>query len=221
MAFQGEAFVERYGTAAARHTPPVRRMLAAGVPVGAGTDATRVASYNPWTALYWLVTGNTLGGLSLYGADNRLDRETALRLWTEGSAWFSTESGKKGRIAVGQLADFALLSADYMSVPEPDILHLQSVLTVVGGRIVHASGDFHSLAPPRLPVSPDWSPNKAYALEQRDRVQRARRETGAAAQAHGAHCHAHAHGGGGHAAPVRDADRNPFWGALGCSCFAF
>ena len=83
MAYQGEYFVERYGAQKAERTPPIRRMLEMGVPVGAGTDATRVASYNPWVSLSWLVTGKTLGGMQLYPAANRLDRETALRLWTE------------------------------------------------------------------------------------------------------------------------------------------
>ncbi len=104
MAFQGEYFAERYGHRAAERSPPIRRMLEMGVPVGAGTDATRVASYNPWVSLYWLVTGKTLGGLSLYPASNLLDREAALRLWTEANSWFSTEPGKKGQIAAGQLA---------------------------------------------------------------------------------------------------------------------
>ncbi|MET0279679.1 MAG: amidohydrolase [Steroidobacteraceae bacterium] len=225
MAFQGEAFVARYGAAAAQHTPPVRRMLASGVPVGGGTDATRVASYNPWTSLYWMITGRTLGGLSLYGADNQLDRETALRLWTEGSAWFSTEAGKKGRLVAGQLADLAVLSADYLQIPEGDILDLHSVLTVVGGRIVHAQDDFSALAPPALPVAPDWSPNKSYALEQRRRVALAQREVAAMpaahAHVHGAGCHAHGHAHAPQAAPVQPGDRDLFWGALGCSCFAF
>jgi predicted amidohydrolase YtcJ len=83
MAYQGEYFVERYGARSAERSPPIRRMLAAGLPVGAGTDATRVASYNPWVSLAWLVTGRTVAGLSLYPAANLLDRESALRLWTE------------------------------------------------------------------------------------------------------------------------------------------
>jgi predicted amidohydrolase YtcJ len=73
MAFQGEYFVERYGRYAAEATPPVAQMLLAGVPVGAGTDATRVASYDPWVALYWLTTGRTVGGLQLYGEEDVLD----------------------------------------------------------------------------------------------------------------------------------------------------
>ena len=93
MAFQGEYFVDRYGAKAAEATPPIQRMLAEGVPVGAGTDATRVSSYNPWTSLYWLVSGRTVGGMALY--PEGLPRETALQLFTHGSAWFSSEQGKK------------------------------------------------------------------------------------------------------------------------------
>jgi hypothetical protein len=66
MAYQGEYFVERYGSGAAEQTPPIARILEQGVKASAGTDATRVASYNPWVSLYWLVTGKTVGGLTLY-----------------------------------------------------------------------------------------------------------------------------------------------------------
>jgi predicted amidohydrolase YtcJ len=162
MAFQGEYFVERYGSQQAKRTPPLRRMLEMGVPVGAGTDATRVSSYNPYLSLYWLITGKTVGGLSLYPQENRLDREEALKLYTMGSSWFSTEDGKKGALAPGQLADLAVLSNDYFSIPQEEIKHLESVLTIVGGKIVYATEEFSKLAPPPLPVSPDWSPVKEY-----------------------------------------------------------
>jgi hypothetical protein len=162
MAYQGEYFVDRYGAEAARHTPPIRKMLAAGLPVGAGTDATRVASYNPWVALYWMVTGKTVGGSSLYPEANRLDRAEALRRYTVGSAWFSGEETKKGTIAVGQLADLAVLSADYFSVPEEEIKALEAVLTIVDGKPVYAHREFAALAPPALPVLPQWSPVQAY-----------------------------------------------------------
>jgi hypothetical protein len=142
MAYQGEYFVDRYGAKAAERTPPIARMLEMGVPVGAGTDATRVASYNPWVSLYWLATGRTVGGLPLYPEKNRLDRRRALDLWTAAGSWFSGESGKKGRIAVGQLADLAVLSADYFSVPDAEIKAITSVLTLVGGKIVHGSEEF-------------------------------------------------------------------------------
>ena len=138
------------------------QMLRMGIPVGAGTDATRVASYNPWVSLYWLVTGKTVGGTALYPEANRLDRAEALRRYTLGSAWFSGEEEKKGAIVPGHLADLAVLSADYFSVPEEEIKRIESVLTLVGGKVVHGAGGFASLAPPALPVMPDWSPVKEY-----------------------------------------------------------
>lgn len=159
MAFAGEFFVERYGREAVRHAPPVRKMLSMGIPVGAGTDGTRVSSYNPWPSLYWLVTGKTMGGMQLFTEDNRLTRGEALRLFTRGSAWFSQEEDVKGRIAPGMYADFAVLSEDYFSVPEDRIKKIESLLTVVGGRVLYAATPFQDMAPPALPpVSPAWSP---------------------------------------------------------------
>src|SRR5437764_6317768 len=66
MAYQGEYFVERYGTGAAEATPPIAKILQSGVKTSAGTDATRVASYNPWVSLAWLVTGKTVAGLQIF-----------------------------------------------------------------------------------------------------------------------------------------------------------
>ena len=162
MAFQGEYFVDRYGKAQAERTPPIRRMLEIGVPVGAGTDGTRVASYNPFVSLYWLVSGKTVGGTALYPEANRLERMEALRLYTVGSSWFSGEVGQKGAIVPGQLADLAVLSADYFSIPEEEIKGLESVLTLVGGKVVYGTGEFARLAPPPLPVLPAWSPVATY-----------------------------------------------------------
>src|SRR6201999_968450 len=126
MAFQGEYFVERYGSHQARRTPPIRRMLELGVPVGAGTDATRVSSYNPFLSLYWLVTGKTIGGVGFFSQEKQFDRAKALELYTVGSSWFSTEDGKKGSLVQGQLADLAVLSSDYFSIPDEEIKNLES-----------------------------------------------------------------------------------------------
>ena len=93
----GEYFAERYGIEATRHTPPVAKMLETGVPVGLGTDATRVASYNPWTALYWLVSGRTVGGMQMYDHSARLDRDTALMLWTRAARGSPASRIKRGR----------------------------------------------------------------------------------------------------------------------------
>lgn len=162
MAYQGEYFISRYGEQAARRSPPIRKMLQAGIPVGAGTDATRVASYNPWVSLYWMVSGRTVGGTPLYEEANRLDRLEALRRYTQGSAWFSSEETKKGAVVPGQLADMAVLSSDYFTVPEEEIKAIESVLTIVDGQVVYAAREFTNLAPPPLPILPDWSPVKHF-----------------------------------------------------------
>ncbi|WP_323167628.1 amidohydrolase [Pseudomonas atacamensis] len=215
MAFQGEYFVDRYGKQAAEATPPIKRMLAEGVPVGAGTDATRVSSYNPWTSLYWIVSGRTVGGLALY--EEGLPRSTALELFTHGSAWFSSEQGKKGQIRVGQLADLAALSADFFSVEEEAIKWIESVMTVVGGKIVYAAGDFEDLGPRSIPVLPDWSPVVKVPGHWRP-------NSPLQAQVHqcsgpcAVHTHSHEKARMSNA-PV--SDFAGFWGAFGCSCFAF
>ncbi len=212
---EGEYFVDRYGHQRAERTPPIRRMLELDVPVGAGTDATRVSSYNPFVSLYWLITGNTVGGLNLYPENNRLDRMEALRLYTVGSSWFSTEEGKKGSIAPGQLADLAVLSADYFSIPAKEIKGLESVLTMVGGKVVYASGEFSKLAQPPVPVSLDWSPIKHYGGYQQPRestvgtADRAALSTIESAIDSGAH-HKHRW-------VLGEAG---MW-SLGCDCFAF
>ncbi|MCA7951432.1 amidohydrolase [Burkholderia seminalis] len=170
MAFQGEAFVARYGAGAATRAPPIRAMLDAGLPVGAGTGATCAASYNPFVALYWMVSGRTVGGTALYPARNRLGRMEALRRFTVGSAWFSNEDACKGALMPGQYADFAVLTDDYFTIDAPRIPSLASVLTVVDGRIVHADAEFLPLAPPPLPVTPAWSPVAGAAAGSRDRT---------------------------------------------------
>ena len=214
MAYQGEYFVRRYGAEAAAHTPPIRRMLEAGVPVGLGTDATRVASYNPWVALSWVVTGQTVGGRTIYQEDNRLDRETALRLFTRGSAWMSREDDVKGRIAEGQYADFAALSADYFRVPDAEIRDIVSVLTVVDGRVVYGAEEYSTLAPALPPASPDWSPVRAHG--------------GIAAPSYVGvggkpvqRCIEHVHVT--RRAPMKRArsELQSLWGPLGCGCWAY
>ncbi len=163
MAYQGEYFINRYGKQAAKRSPPIRKMLEMGIPVGAGTDATRVASYNPWVSLYWMVTGKTVGGTALYGDENKIDRLEALRLYTLGSAKLSREENNKGTLSVGMYADMAVLSEDYFSVPEDSIKDITSQLTILGGKVVYAAGDFSELDQGNaLPVSPDWSPVAYY-----------------------------------------------------------
>jgi predicted amidohydrolase YtcJ len=223
MAYQGEYFVERYGPAAAQATPPVKRMLEKGLRTSAGTDATRVASYNPWVSLSWLITGKTVGGLGLYPRRNCLDRESALRMWTENVTWFSNEEGKKGQIKLGQLADLIVPDRDFFACPEDDIADISSLLTIVGGRVVYGSGDFSQLEDVTVPAAmPDWSPVRTYGGYGAWAQQRgASAVTSAAAcgcrQGCGVHGHVHVNAW---SSQVPVSDLKSFWGALGCACWA-
>lgn len=162
MAFAGELFAERYGAEAAADAPPLADIVANGLPVGLGTDATRVASYNPWTAYDYFTTGRTVGGTRLLGERHRRGREEALALFTVGSAWFSGEEALKGRLAPGQYADLAVLDRDPLMAPEEEIAGTQSLLTVTGGRVTHAARPFEGMAPALPPIEPAWSPVRAY-----------------------------------------------------------
>jgi predicted amidohydrolase YtcJ len=206
MAYQGEYFIERYGSTAAANTPPLHQMRAQGIPLSAGTDATRVASYNPWVCLAWLVSGCTVSGTRLYPESNCLDRETALRLYTKDVAWFSAEEGKKGQLKVGQLADLVVPSQDYFRCPTEEIGSITSDLTLVGGRIVYAAGAFGSEDPGAPPAMPDWSPVRhfgGYGAWLLNKV------PSAAAPPVSHHRCAPQHSG------------HPLWGATGCACWAF
>ncbi|MGO4811005.1 amidohydrolase [Cupriavidus sp. 2MCAB6] len=227
MAYQGEYFVERYGAKAAEATPPVARMLEKGVRTSAGTDATRVASYNPWVSLAWLVTGKTVGGLRLYPHRNLLDRDTALRMWTEKVAWFSNEEGAKGQVMAGQLADLIVPDRDFFTCSEDEIVNTTSDLTIVGGRVVYGAGDFQHLdrnAPP--PAMPDWSPVRKFggfgAWKDSDgKRERALQQVAAASCACAKTCAVHGHDHArAWASNAPTSDLRSFWGALGCACWA-
>jgi predicted amidohydrolase YtcJ len=221
MAYQGEYFVERYGSAAAEATPPIAKMLQKGIKVSGGTDATRVASYNPWVSLAWLVTGKTVAGLRIYPQRNCLDRETALRMWTENVTWFSNEEGRKGRIQVGQLADAIVPDRDYFSCPEDEIADTTSDFTIVGGRVVYGAGEFAAYdegAPP--PAMPDWSPVRSfggYGAWAEPTLGRKLAMSCDCANACPIHGHDHA---SAWSSKLPMTDLKSFWGALGCACWA-
>ncbi|AWK05787.1 amidohydrolase [Flavobacterium crocinum] len=231
MAYQGEYFTDRYGAKAAENTPPIKKMIEMEVPVGAGSDATRVSSYNPWVSMYWMTVGKTVGGLQLYN-ETRLNRQTALELYTRGSAWFSQEQTKKGDIKVGMFADLVVLDRDYFTIDDEDIKKIESDLTIVDGKIVYANGDFSSFSPPHIPILPDWSPTNIYngypvrsglqsAIEKNAKADAKPKLTAQIHSCSGS-CDVHAHNHDvARMSNVPVNNYNAFWGALGCSCFAF
>ena len=145
LAMTGERNAELWGLALAREAPPLRAMQESGVPLGAGSDGFRAVNYSPMLSLWWLTTGKTVAGTALRAREQTLTREEALRLYTVGSAWFSFDEGRKGSIEPGKLADLAVLNADYITVSDDQIRTLESLLTVIGGRIVYTAGPYNQI----------------------------------------------------------------------------
>lgn len=145
MYFGGDGFLQERGREDGLRTPPLETARRIGVVTGAGTDAHRVASYNPFTALQWLLDGRTVSGTVLRGASETPGRADALRLYTMGSAWFSFDDAMRGSLEVGKLADLAVLSKDYMTIPVSEIGGLESLLTMVAGRVVYGAGPYAPL----------------------------------------------------------------------------
>jgi hypothetical protein len=178
-------------------------------------------------SLSWLITGKTVGGMRLTPQRNCLDRDAALRMWTENVTWFSNEQGKKGRIAVGQLADLVVPDRDFFACPESDIADTSSLLTVVGGKVVWGAGEFSAhddAAPP--PAMPDWSPTRlfggygAWGDSEGKPLQTTLREAATAcACLNDCNVHGHQHAGAW-ASKLPVSDLKGFWGALGCACWA-
>ncbi|WP_199730886.1 amidohydrolase [Luteimonas sp. 100069] len=162
MALHGDGFVKTYGVEKAWYTPRLRELVDSGIPLAMTTDAFRASSFNPWTGISWMTTGKSVSGSQILADDNRLTRAEALALFTVGPAWFVQQENEMGRIAPGQLADFALLTKDYFNVPEEEIKTISSVLSVVDGRIVYGAQDYADLAPRLPPTLPEWSPMKYF-----------------------------------------------------------
>jgi predicted amidohydrolase YtcJ len=161
MYFQGELYTKMYGQPKTQ-LPPIKKMLAMGVPVGMGTDAPRISTYNPWMALHWLLTGKTIGGMQFWPKEQVLDKFTALQLYTSGSAWCSGEENLKGKLLKGMYADMVLLSDDYFTAPTEKVKHITALLTIVNGKVVYASGKYAAQNPVLPEVIPAWSPVKYF-----------------------------------------------------------
>jgi predicted amidohydrolase YtcJ len=161
MYFQGELYTEMYGQPTTQ-LPPIKKMLSMGIPVGMGTDAPRISTYNPWMALHWLLTGKTIGGMQFWPKDQVLDKFTALQLYTSGSAWCSGEQKVKGKLVKGMYADMVILSDDYFTASTEKVKQINSLITIVNGKVVYASGKYAAQNPLIPEVLPAWSPVKYY-----------------------------------------------------------
>ena len=145
MYFVGDSILRERSSTRARGMPPIGSAIRKGLPIGGGTDAHRVSSYNPFVVLQWMIDGKTVSGAETRIASELPSREDALRIYTQGSAWFTFEDATRGVLAPGRFADLAVLSGDLLTVPTQDIGNIESLLTLVGGKIVYAAGPYRGL----------------------------------------------------------------------------
>ena len=124
-----------WGRARAENVTPLRTFLDQGFLVAAGTDSP-VIPYNPFWAMYHFITRDTISD-GVYGPDQRITREEALKLYTINNARLTFEDNAKGSIEKGKLADLVVLNADYLTVPEKQIESIKPLATMVGGRFVY------------------------------------------------------------------------------------
>ncbi|MGA9300014.1 MAG: amidohydrolase [Bradyrhizobium sp.] len=143
--FAAPTYIAERGQAQMQRSPPIVSARKLAIPVGGGTDANRVMIENPFVSLRWMLDGLTVDGIETRGPAEIPSREEALRIYTEGSAWFAHDENRRGRLTPGMLADLAVLSDDYFTVPISDIAKIKSLLTIVGGQIVYAAGPFSDL----------------------------------------------------------------------------
>ncbi|WOH66211.1 amidohydrolase [Bradyrhizobium sp. BWA-3-5] len=140
--FGGERLQKEVGIEAAKLMPRIATAMKLGLTVGAGTDAHRVSSYNPFVSLQWYLDGTTIGGTKTRGDEEAPSRRQALEMYTRNSAFMANDDDKRGTLEAGKFADLAVLSADYMTVPVKEIGKIKSVLTMVGGKTVFAAAPF-------------------------------------------------------------------------------
>ncbi|MGO8192925.1 amidohydrolase [Rhizobium ruizarguesonis] len=158
MALHGDGFIRTYGREKALETPRLRMLVDSGIPLAMTTDAFRAATFNPWVAVSWMVSGKSVSGSEILAEDNRLSRTEALKLFTNGAAWFMNTESEMGVIAPGYLADFVVLDRDYFTVSEDQIKSISSVLTIMDGEVVFGAQDYSALSPKLPEILPAWSP---------------------------------------------------------------
>ena len=139
---QGYGYIRPAG---ANSGPPFRSLVASGIPLGAGTDATVVGPMDPWLMMSFMTTGNNNAGQFSGMPGQQISRLQALRMYTSGSAYLSFDDDKIGTIEEGKLADLAVLSANPLYADEQRFRRITSNLTLVGGKIVSQSGPFANL----------------------------------------------------------------------------
>jgi len=115
--------------------PPYKMLMGHAIKKGYHSDGGDITIINPWVNFATITSGKNLAGQQILG-DQTLTRQEVLWLATAANKWF-IEEDDLGSIEIGNHADLAVLDRDCFTVSDDDLKSTRSLLTVVGGRIVH------------------------------------------------------------------------------------
>jgi hypothetical protein len=132
---KGGDYVERWGERATGEAQPVAELRARGIPIGAGSDATRANWFSPWASIAWFVTGRSVDGAGVRAERHLMSREEALRAYSADAVWFTGDDDRRGRLLPGFDADLMVPTRDPFTCDVDELAGIRSDLTVMGGRV--------------------------------------------------------------------------------------
>ena len=121
----------------ASNGPPFRMIVDNGINAGMSSDGMQIAPMNPWLHMFYATTGRNAREV-LINDGQQISRQEVL--YTAQNGWFLREENDLGTIEPGKHADLVVLNRDYFTVADEDLKRINSILTVVGGRVVHDAG---------------------------------------------------------------------------------
>jgi len=141
--FDGPAIKAAFGPARMKDFQPYRTLFDAGLVVAGGSDhmagfdsRQAINPYHPFFGMWMAITRETADG-TVMEPEQQITREEALRMWTLNAAYLSFDEKTKGSIEPGKLADFVVISKDYLSCPVDEIKNIDALQTVVDGKSVY------------------------------------------------------------------------------------
>ncbi len=139
----GPALKEAFGPERMKQFVPFRTMIDAGLTISGGSDhmirfdpRNAINPYHPFYGMWMAITRKGVDGVPLTPRE-RITRMEALKMWTINGAYLAFEEKQKGTIEPGKLADFAVITKDYLNCPEDEIKDIEALATIVDGKLVY------------------------------------------------------------------------------------
>lgn len=143
--FDVPALEQVFGYKNMRYFFPLQSYLKSGIIIAGGSDHMighdknrAVNAFNPFFNMWMSISRKTREGKLIY-PEEKITREQALRMYTNGSAYLHFSEKTLGSLEAGKLADLVIIDKDFLACPEDDIRHIQALATVVEGKLVYGT----------------------------------------------------------------------------------